>query len=183
MTTLARRWTTAELLALPGGRWRYELVAGTLRVTSPGGSRHGQLGMRLRTLLGAHVWRHRSGVVFGAGTAFRLARDPDTVLAPDVAFVRAARIPASGVPAGWFPGAPDLAVEVLSPTDRSLAVDDAIAEYLQAGARLAWVVNPKHHRVTVHVPGATPRVLGVDDRLDGGEVVPGFACDVREIFE
>jgi hypothetical protein len=71
---------------------------------------------------------------------------------------------------------------VLSRTDRTLDVEDRVAEYLAAGARLVWVLNPKHGRVTAHAPGAGARVLGADDRLDGGDVVPGFACLVREIF-
>ncbi len=183
VTTVARRRTAHELMALPRGERRFELVAGELRVVTPAGSRRGQAGERLGVLLRTHVLRHGLGAVFLADTGFHLTTEPDTVLAPDVSFVRAERVPATGVATGWFPGAPDLAVEVLSPTDRILAVEDEVTAYLEAGGRAVWVVNPKHHRVTVHAPGATPCVLGLDDRLDGGAVVPGFGCAVREIFE
>jgi Uma2 family endonuclease len=182
-STTTRRWTAEDLLALPRGEWRYELVAGELKMMSPAGSRHGQIGMKLGILLGSHVLRHRLGIVFDADTGFRLKNEPDTVRAPDVAFVRAERVPAEGLPAGYFPGAPDLAVEIVSPSDSLMDVEDKVAEYLVTGSRLVWIVNPKHHRVTVHSLGARSRVIGVDDRLDGGDVIPGFACDVREIFE
>jgi Uma2 family endonuclease len=183
MTTAARPLTAEQLMALPSGGWRYELVAGELKVMTPAGSRHGQIVMAIAALLGPHVRLHRLGVLFSPDTGFRLASDPDTVRAPDVAFVCAERIPESGVPDGYFPGAPDLAVEVVSPTDRLIEVEDKVTEYFAAGARLVWVVNPKHRRVTVHALGVPPRVLGPDDRLDGGDVVPGFDCAVREIFE
>jgi Uma2 family endonuclease len=170
-------------MALPHGARRFELVAGELQVVRPAGVRRGLAGARLGVLLRAHVLRHGLGAVFLADTGFHLTSEPDTVLAPDVSFVRAERLPAGGVPLGWFPGAPDLAVELLAPWDRTLAVEDQATAYLEAGGGAVWVVNAKHRRVTVHAPGATPCVLGVADWLEGGDVVPGFACLVREIFE
>lgn len=183
VSSAARRWTAHELMALPRGERRFELVAGELRVVSPAGRRREQAGARLGALLRAHVLRHGLGAVFLADIAFHLTREPDTVLAPDVSFVRAERVPPGGVALGWFPGAPDLAVELLSPSDRILAVEDQATAYLEAGGRAVWVVNARHRRVTVHAAGATPRVLGPDDRLDGGEIVPGFGCLVRELFD
>jgi Uma2 family endonuclease len=181
MTMVARRWTAEDLMALPRGRWRYELVAGALRASPPSDARHREVAAVLGARLSMATRAGRLGVVlYGAG--FRLASDPDTVRAPDVSFVRAERVP-GGAPAGCVDGAPDLAVEVLSRTDRTLDVEDRVAEYLAAGARLVWVLNPKHGRVTVHAPGAGARVLGADDRLDGGDVVPGFGCAVRDVFE
>jgi Uma2 family endonuclease len=181
MATVVRRWSAGELLALPRGRWRYELVAGELRVYPPTGARHGEVAAVLGARLAMAARTGRAGIVLYAA-GFRLASDPDTVRAPDVAFLRADRVPGGTIPPGHLPGAPDLAVEVLAPTDRTLDVEDRVDDYLGAGSRLVWVVNPKHGRVTVHPLDAPARVLGPDDRLDGGEVVPGFACRVRELF-
>ena len=183
MTTATRRWTADDLMALPSGEWRYELVEGELKVMSPAGSRHGQIIMVIAALLGPYVRARSLGVLFSPDTGFQLTSNPDTVRAPDVSFVSAARISETGVPDGYFRGAPDLAVEVISPTDRLQEVEDKVAEYLAAGARLVWVVSPKHRRVAVHALGLPSRILERDDRLDGGEVVPGFECLVRELFE
>ena len=179
-----RRLITAdELLTLPKKDELYELVRGELRVMSPAGGRHGQIGMKLGILLGHFVMTNQLGVVVNADTGFLLKRDPDTVRAPDVGFLSAARVPPTGIPDGYIDGPPDLAVEVISPTDTLYEVDDKIAEYLAAGTRLAWVINPRRRTVAVHAPGAPVHVLGEADTLDAGDVVPGFRCAVREFME
>jgi Uma2 family endonuclease len=174
------RMTANELLTLRDDGQRHDLVRGELRVYPPPGARHGYVGVQLFVRLQAHVTAARLGMVFFE-VGFVLARDPDTVRGPDVSFLSAARIPASGIPDGYFEGPPDLAVEVISPTDRLYDVEEKVDEYLAAGTPLVWVVNPKRRTVTVHAPGADPRVLGQPDTLDGGDVVPGFRCEVREI--
>src|SRR4051812_26305530 len=119
--------TAEELLALPTGMGkRYELVAGELRVMSPSGWRHGQIVSNLHSLLGPHIRAKRLGLSFGAETGFRLARDPDTVRAPDFAFISNERLPSKAPTEAFWPGAPDLAVEVLSPSDRTGEVDEKI---------------------------------------------------------
>jgi Uma2 family endonuclease len=177
------RITADELFELPDDGKHYELVRGVLRVGEPPGAQHGSVGMTIGALLFNHVRLHGLGVVFTAETGFLLARDPDTVRAPDAAFVRSSRIPPGGPGPQYFEGAPDLAVEVIAPSDTLYEVEEKVAEYLEAGSRLVWVVSPKLRRVTVHEPGDRIRVLSESESLDGGEVVPGFRCEVREIFD
>lgn len=178
-----RLWTADELLALPDDDQHYELVAGELEVMPPAGGRHGQIIMGLGILLGHHVRAHRLGVIFSPDTGFVLARNPDTVRAPDLGFLSATRLRPSEVGAGYLEGAPDLAVEVLSPRDRKRKMEEKVADYLARGARLVWVIDSRRRSVAVHAPGAAPRVLGADDLLDGGDVVPGFACRVRDALD
>jgi len=120
--------------------------------------------------------------VFAAETGFVLSRDPDTVRAPDVAFVSRQRIPASGIPDSYISAAPDLAVEVLSPDDRQVEVEEKIQQWLDAGTKAVWIVNPRRRTVTIHRAGADPRVLRESDTLPGDDVVPGFELKVAEIF-
>jgi Uma2 family endonuclease len=104
------------------------------------------------------------------------------VLAPDVSFVRGERIPESGLPTAFWPGAPDLAVEVISPRDTAKEVAGKVEDWLAAGSRAVWVVNPKRRTVMAHRPQAEVITLGDDDEFEGQDVVPGFRCRVSEIF-
>jgi Uma2 family endonuclease len=115
-------------------------------------------------------------------TGFRLTTDPDTVLAPDVSFISSARIPATGLPEGYFPGAPDLAIEIVSPGDLDEEVQAKVAAYLQSGSKLVWVLRPKRRTVTVHHPDGTARTLGVNDTLSGESLLPDFSLPLRELF-
>jgi Uma2 family endonuclease len=175
--------TADELLAMPSGTGkRFELVAGELRVMSPAGWRHGKIVMRLSARLAAYVDQHDLGVAFGAETGFRLASDPDTVRAPDLAFVTKRRIPEQEAKDGFWPGAPDLAVEVLSPGDRTSEVDEKIEAWLAAGCAAIWNVNPKLKTVTVYQSRADVQVKAAGDMLHGEPVVPGFLCSVDDLF-
>lgn len=147
---------------------------------APAGSGHGSIANRIAYLLTQHVYERELGDVFAAETGFRLAAD--TMRAPDVSFVAKSRISPTGLPAGFWPGAPDLAVEVLSPDDRAEDVDEKIDDYLDAGCQLVWIVNPKRKTITVHRPNQNPVILRAPDTLDGGDVVPGFTCRVGDIF-
>ena len=148
---------------------------------SPSGSLHGAVVIRISGPLWNHVEQHCLGMVFGAETGFHIGRDPDTVRAPDVAFVRAERL-AGGLPRGFFPGAPDLAVEVLSPEDRPGKVLAKTGDWLQAGCRMVWVVDPERRTVTVYRSASDVRVLGVGEEVSGDDVLPGFSLPVGEIF-
>ena len=182
MAQETRAITADELLLMPDDGYKYELVEGRLRKTTPAGSLHGVVGMRLAIALGAYLDDHHLGVLFAADTGFKLATNPDTVRAPDIAFVARERIPAAGIPTAYWPGAPDLAVEVLSPTDVRSEIDEKIDEYLRSGVRLVWFVNPFERRVTVHRRGKRPLVLEERDAVDGDDVLPGFSYPLVRLF-
>ena len=190
-----------EFAALPEVDAREELVRGDVVREPLPAFGHGMVAARIGTIL--HTWVHRpnpdpssgqssdpgSGQT-GAGSpgwvvdhcGFVLARDPDTVRGPDVAYVSGERL-ATGVTDGpYFEGAPDLAVEILSPSNRPREIAEKIREYLEAGARRVWVVDPERETVTVHGPDRTPRTLGLGDVLDGEEVLPGFTVPVADLF-
>jgi len=176
-----RLYTADDLLAMDEDE-RYELVRGELRVMEPEpGPAHGAVVTTLIMLLGTHVRQRRLGVVF-APTAFQLARDPDTVRGPDVSFVRADRLPPDGMGARYLELGPDLAVEVLSPSNRPGEMRERMDDYFAAGGRAVWIVDPRRRTVTVHTPGEAPRVLQEHETLVGGDVVPGCRCAVAELF-
>ena len=182
MSTTTQVMTAEELLKLPRGQFRYELVKGELIKMPPAGFDHGVVIMNLGAPLTQHVKTNQLGVVCGAETGFVIERDPDTVRAPDIAFVRRERLPQTGRPKAFWPGAPDLAVEVVSPGDTFEEVEEKVAEWLSAGARLVWVVNPKRRTVTVYRSLTEAAILTENDELDGQEIVPGFRCRVAELF-
>jgi Uma2 family endonuclease len=174
--------TADELLRLSPDGHRYELVEGELKVMTPASPRHGRIAMRLGSLIEQHVRQHSLGVVYAAETGFQLREDPDTVRAADAAFVAKSRIPPEGEPEGYWAIAPDLVVEVISPSDSAAAVQSKVADWLEAGCRLVWVVYPDTQTVTEYRSPTQVRMLNADQTLEGGDVLPGFACGVGEIF-
>ena len=174
--------TADDLFVMPDDGFRYELVKGELKKMSPAGSEHGAIIVNLTLFLAQHVKANNLGVVFGAETGFKIATNPDTVRAPDIAFVRRERIPESGIPKSFWSGAPDLAVEVVSPGDTYDEVEAKVEDWLTAGATAVWIVNPKRRNVTVHRSVREALILLKDEELDGESVVPGFRCRVAEIF-
>lgn len=180
--TLTRPVTADELLAMPDDGYCYELVKGELLRMPPPGSEHGRVTMELAAPLHQFVKQHRLGTVFAAETGFKLESDPDTVRAPDIAFVRLARLLETGRLEGYRFGAPDLAVEVLSPSDTMRKVERKVAQYLETGAQMVWVVNPKLRTIAVYHSLIDIVTLTEKDTLDGGDVVPGFEIKVAEIF-
>ncbi len=172
--------TTAEELLKAGDIGRCELVRGHLVMMVPAGADHGRIANEMAFRLTQFVRSRKLGAVFAAETGFILSRDPDTVRAPDAAFVRKDR--AATPSRGYYPGAPDLAVEVVSPDDRPGEVKEKVDEWLGAGTRAVWVVDPETRTVAVHEPGRAARVIGEDGILRGGRVLRGFELPVREIF-
>lgn len=174
--------TADDLWNMPDHGGHVELVRGELRPMSPAGFGHGSVTMNLSGPLHQFVRAGKLGIVVAAETGFIIGRVPDTVRAPDVAFVRQEALPPAGVPQKFWVGAPDLAVETMSPGDTVYEVDEKVHEWLAAGTKLVWVINPGQRIVTVYRPDNTATILASGDRLDGGDVVPGFAIPVAEIF-
>jgi Uma2 family endonuclease len=174
--------TAEELERLPNDGYRYELVRGRLVRMSLVNVQHAEIVAQLIFLLKQHV-RDRSVGLIGADLGVKLETDPDTVRGPDVVFVRRERIPATQR-RGFFVGAPDLAIEVLSPDDRPGEVGEKVDEYLDHGTVIMLVVNPDKRNATIYRRLAAPVTLDrVDDVLDLDEAVPGFHCTLGEIFE
>lgn len=182
MTTTLQRSTASELYEMPDDGFRYELVKGELRKMSPSGSEHAVIIGRITVRLGLYVEANGLGLYFGAEGGFKISSDPDTVRAPDLAFVRRERVPEAGVPKNFWPGAPDLAVEVISPGDTYNEVNEKVKDWLDAGTRAVWIVNPRQRVVSVYRSMKDVTFLSEEDELDGGAVVPGFRCKVSEIF-
>ena len=181
-TPTKQRITTAEeLFDMPDDGYRYELVRGELRKMAPAGSEHGEIASDINGSLNLYVKANGLGNTYAAETGFFLARDPDHVRAPDVAFVRRERIEAIGRQTGYWPEAPDLAIEVISPNDRYADVDEKVSDWLAAGARMVVVVNPRNRTVNVHTPDGSI-ALRLGDTLDGGDVVPGWQMPVADMF-
>jgi Uma2 family endonuclease len=174
--------TAEEMLLLPRGKFCYELIKGELKQMSPAGHDHGRIGMELAVPLGYFVKSQRLGKVYLAETGFKLHSNPDTVRAPDIAFIRQERVEQVGITTGYRIGAPDLAVEVVSPGDTVNEVDEKVAGWLEAGASMVWVVNPKPKTIIIYRSLTDIDVLTENGTLDGGEVVPGFQISIAEIF-
>ena len=174
--------TADELLLMPKGRMRHELVRGELRVMSPAGARHGRVALRLGRLLDAHVEETGIGVAFGAETGFVLSRDPDTVRAPDAAFVSKERFEAVGDTEKYWPGAPDFAAEVISPKDTFHEVQTKALEWLAAGTIVVLVLDPDQQTATVYRGQGDTHVHRVEDTLDLSDAVPGFTVPVARLF-
>jgi Uma2 family endonuclease len=184
MSTAERLITADELLQLPEDETQWcELIDGEIVPMAPPGGIHGFVGGRLMGLLIAHVNAHRLGAVMLAETGFLISRNPDTVLAPDVSFIRRDRLLALGVPRGYFSEAPALVVEVLSPGDRAGKVAMKLRRWFAAGVELAWVVNPAKRTVAVYHSADDVRTLTERDMLTGENVVPGFECSIEALFE
>lgn len=159
---------------------RYELMKGMLRVSEPPGFTHGDVALNIGMLLKLYVKKHRLGKVV-TESGFILTHNPDSVRGPDIAFVYAERLKGKFLDS-FFNGAPDLAVEVLSPNDRFPEVEQKIWQYFEAGGRMVWIVDPAEQTVSVRRPGQDAQRLEGKDLLDGEDVVPGFSCRVWELF-
>ena len=172
--------------------YRYELIKGELRKMPPAGFEYGIRAAKIGRYLDAHVEKYQLGYVCGAETGFKISQNPDTVRAPDAAFVCQAAIDQQGVPKGYWEGAPDLAVEIISPNDTYTEVVEKVETWLTAGCAMVWVINS--HQQTVEVyrlaeassqqpAGAYCKiVLSGNDTLYGGDVIEGFQCQIQDIF-
>jgi Uma2 family endonuclease len=181
MATITRLITAEEFADHPSSRWS-ELIDGVVVEMSPPGPEHGGIAGTVVGLLWPFVRQRGLGRVL-TDAGFITRRNPDLVRAPDVAFIRAAQIPPEGLPRRFWDIAPDLAVEVVSPSDTRVEVLGKVREWIDAGVRMVWVVYPASKTIEV-VRSLQDRItLGIGDTLEGGDVVPGFSCTVAEIFE
>ena len=180
MSQPARGVTAEELFQYPDAKY-HELVRGVPYVSEPPGGEHGRIAARIVARLGDHVERLGLGTVL-VEAGYLLRRGPDTVRGPDVSFVSLARLPPDQIPEQFIPGAPDLAVEILSPSSRWTDIEEKIADYFAAGARLVWVVDPGERRVIVRYPDRPPSVIAAGESLDGEDVVPRFSLALAELF-
>ncbi|MGH9161901.1 MAG: Uma2 family endonuclease [Vicinamibacteraceae bacterium] len=174
--------TAEELARMPDDDYSYELLEGRLVRMSKSGVVHGVCSQRLGYAVDNYLRAHDIGVVLPQDTGFLLHRGPDTVRAPDMAFIIKERFEAAGFPDGFWPGAPDLVVEVISPNDRRKQVEDKVRQWLESGTRLAWIVDPRKHGLSVRRPNGTSEELGEDQDLDGEDLLPGFHLPLRELF-
>ncbi len=174
--------TTAQELLETAGLGRCELVRGELVIMTPAGFEHGNIVFNISGPLRSFLKKNRLGLGTGAETGFQIGHDPDTVRAPDLGFVCAERVP-SERPCGFFQGAPDLAVEVVSPSDRASDVLAKVQDWLSAGCRVVWLVDPAKRTVSVYDNRNQVVTRTESDELTGGDVLPGFRLPVAEIFE
>lgn len=173
--------TAEDLLHANIPNKRTELVRGVLVVREPPGARHGRVALELARQIANHAHDHQLGTVYAAETGFTLARNPDTVRAPDVAFVRRDRVP-QPEPFTFLEFAPDLVVEVLSPGDRPGEVLAKVGDWLESGARLVWVIDPERRRARIYRPDGYEASLLEDEALSGEEVLPGFTCRLADVL-
>lgn len=184
MTTETRQTTAEDLLKMPDDGSRYELVKGELKQMTPAGDEHGYVAGEMFGELRSHVKANDLGRTYAAETGFKLASDPDTVRAPDAAFVSRERVESTGRVRGFRTGAPDLAVEVVSPNDRHAEVVEKALAWLAAGCRMVLVADPESRTVTVYRSPDNVRVLTAEgnDAIDGADVVPGWRLPVAQLF-
>jgi Uma2 family endonuclease len=176
-----RLLTATEFENLPEeDEYRVELVRGRLVRSPRPAPLHGRLVIRLGRVLDEFVEKAGTGVAL-AEVGSLLARDPDTVRGPDLAYYSHDRIPESGYATGFW-GPPDLAVEITSPTNRVSDTQAKVTDYLDAGVRLVWVIDPPTRSVTAYTSDGTARILRSDEVLEGGDVLPGFRLPLAAFF-
>ncbi len=181
-TEESRLVTADDLLSLSDDGKRYELIEGVLHMMSPAGFEHGRVAARIASLLDAHVRETSLGAVCGAETGFVVSRNPDTVRAPDAAFVAWSKLERIGETDRYLDVPPDLAVEVVSPNDRFSAVETKARMWLDAGTRLVLLVIPSNRRVHVLRSPSQVMILTEQDILEADDVVPGWRVLVKEFF-
>ena len=182
-TTLTKLLTADDLLRLYSEGVRGELIRGVLHETMPTGHERGRIVTNLTILMGVFIKPRKLGGLTASDAGVWLERDPDTVREPDIAYFSAERIPLDVRITGYAEVPPDLVVEIVSPSDSPREVNDKAWMWLSYGVRLVWVVQPESRTVDVYGPGRAVVTLNEGDTLDGMDVLPGFTCAVREVFD
>jgi len=178
-----RPWTADDLLALADAEEHYELVRGDLMVMSPASPTQGRYAARLVGALISYLEEHEQGEVYTAEPGFQLRTEPEQIVrAPDVAFLHRDKIPPPEQQTGFWPVAPDLVIEIISPSETSQMVQEKVQDYLKAGTRLIWLVYPNTKTVVEYRSFAQIRHLMLGNELEGGEVLPGFSYPLSRLF-
>jgi Uma2 family endonuclease len=183
MSTAARLITADDLFRMSEEETRWcELIDGEIVRMSPPGALHGVVAAHLTRILGSYVHDRRLGVLAASETGFIVSRNPDTVLAPDGAFISGSRLEVTGLPRTYYPEAPSLVFEVVSPRDTVSEAGEKMRRWIRAGVELAWLIDPVGRTVTIYRSSDDIRVLTHRDKLTGEDVVPGFECDIADLF-
>jgi Uma2 family endonuclease len=182
MSTATKLLTAEEFWQLPDTENQRSLIKGEVVEEMPVGGEHGIIAIAFGMALRLWAKANHTGVV-GGESGFLLARHPDIVRSPDIYFVRTDRIPESGVPRAFWDVAPDLAVEVISPSESAQDILDIVHDYLAAGTSLVWVAYPHAVTVVAHTPDGLARTYRSGDLLTDPDVLPGFSCVVKDLFE
>ena len=184
MSIKQRLVTAEELWDMPDVPGKgFELVDGEVVEVSPASLRHGLIATMLAGRLSAYTHQHQLGLVTGDNVGYVLRRNPDSMRAPDVSFIAREQIPTGDDLDRFVEGAPTLAVEIVSPNDRAVEIDERVQDYLAAGTRQVWVLRPNRRAVSIYFPDADTRELGPDATVDGGDILPGFGVRVGDLFE
>jgi Uma2 family endonuclease len=180
---MSSRVTSGEFLSHPAAAGASELVRGEVRMMTPAGGSHGAIAGTLFRLLSNFVEEHQLGLCFPDNTGFQLPNLEDTVRSPDVAFIRADRLPQNGIARGWVPIAPDLVVEVLSPDETPAMLEEKLRDYRTAGTPLIWVVDPDRRGVSIRRLNAADHWITERETLVGEDDLEGFSMPVSRLFE
>lgn len=182
MAVAGSRAVSADEFAGMSAEGRLELVRGEVVEMAPTGFEHGAIVAKLTTMMNQHAATRRLGKVVAGDVGFQLGRDPDLVRAPDIAFLASDSIPTGLASRRFVEGAPVLAIEVVSPNDRANDIIERVDDYLNAGARLIWVVYPSRQQVVEYNAPGEFLILRCGDTLTGSDILPGFSCPVADIF-
>ena len=182
-TTSTALMTAEELMNLPRGEFRAELINGELKTMPLSGLPHGRITARLSVPLATFVWDHQLGEAFMNDAGFQLTWNPDTVLGPDISFISKERLEEKGEIKGYWQGPPDLAVEVLSPGDRPGKVNTKISRWFSFGTKQVWIVDQKHRTVTVYRSELDRTTFSGSDSLEAPDLLPGFRISLDRIFK
>ncbi len=181
INTSLRGYTAEELFSMPNNQGYFLIQGNLIKTDMPTGDEHGSLTFALSLEIGSFVRGNKLGRCWAAETGFFVARDPDTVLAPDFAFIRTERLPKESV-RGYVRAVPDLVLETRSPSDRPREVAEKVQEWLDAGVSMVLELNPMKNILTVHRAGLEPLALGPEDIFEGAEVLPGFSLALSALF-
>lgn len=180
--SVSLRLTSEEFLVHPAAAGSSELVRGEVRMMTPASGAHGVVAGALFAALNVFVEERKLGLCFPDNTGFLLPGLENTVRSPDAAFVANDRLPADGIGRGWIAVAPDMIVEILSPSESSTELEAKLSDYRTAGTRLIWIVDPERRVITIRDGDLPERLLSEGEILDGGRVLPGFALGVSSLF-